>query len=92
MVVVVRTKSKRPSPDRRDHPSAMPDRSCPAPPRRSPPIVAVPFAGELGDGLIILIDAHLRRTTRLASRNRTEIANKVWGARLRSPDFGTYTP
>ena len=91
-MVVVGNKSKRPSPARRDHPSAIPDRSCPAPPRRPPPIVAVPFDGERGDGLIILIDAHLRRTTRLAPRNRTETANKVWGARLRSPAFGTYPP
>ena len=47
-LVVVGNKSKRPTPARRDHPSAIPDRSCPTPPRRPPPIVAVPFDEELG--------------------------------------------
>ena len=84
-MVVVGNKSKRPTPARRDHPSAIPDRSCPAPPRRSPPIVAVPLADKLGVGLMILINAHPRITTRGAPPDREESMNKVRMARVAFP-------
>ena len=75
-MVAVGNKSKRPTPARHDHPPAIPDRSCPARPRRSPPIVAVPFTGDLGAGFFILIDTHPRKPKRLAQRNQTEIKKK----------------
>ena len=90
-MVVVGNESKRPTPARRDHPSAIPDRSCPAPPRRSPPIVAVPLADQLGVGFMILINAHPRRTTRGAPPDRTESMNKVGMAR-RVPPPSAPTP
>ena len=91
-MVVVGNESKRPTPARRDHPSAIPDRSCPARPRRLPPIVAVPFAGELGVGFIILIGVHPRRTTCSALWDPKEIVNKFWVARGRVPPTSTPTP
>ena len=90
-MAVVGNESKRPTPARRDHPSAIPDRSCPAPPRRSPPIVAVPLADQLGAGLIDTIGTHLRRTTRDAPPDRAESSSKVRMAR-RFPPPSAPTP
>ena len=58
----------------------------------SPPIVAVSTAEELGVGLIMLIDAHLRETTCSVLWDPTEIVNKVWVARGRVPPTSTPTP
>ena len=86
-----REQVQAPTPARRDHPSAIPDRSCPAPPRRFPSIVAVPLADQLGVGLMMLINTHPRRTTRDAPPDRAESMNKVGMAR-RVPPPSAPTP